>query len=55
MGSAITSPGVSWENAIRPGPFACIMNIGNPARCRVHGFDSGMLLSLTDGSCHNIV
>ncbi len=53
-GSAMTSPGVSCENAIRPGPAASIMNIGSPARCRVHGFDSGIWVSVTDGSCHKI-
>ncbi len=36
MGSAITSPGASALNAMRPGPRATIMCTGSPASMRLN-------------------
>ena len=49
----MSSPGLSWEKAIRPGPEACIMTSGNPARCLVQGLAMAMASTWTAGSCQS--
>ena len=52
-GSAIISPGASRENAMWPGPRACVMINGSPANTRFHPEASGMVVMLTCGSFHS--
>src|SRR5262249_7194954 len=52
-GTASSSPGVSWENAIRPGPVASSSTMGSPARTRFHALWSERAATVTDGSCHS--
>ena len=52
-GRAMTSPAVSWEKAIRPGPLAVSITRGRPARIRFHAPRIDIGASSTDGSCHN--
>lgn len=53
MGSAISSPGSSRENAMWPGPAAWVMISGKPANMRFQPPARDMVVMFTGGSFHS--